>query len=276
MTIGMTARQGKRWGLSALAATICCFHLPATSHAGDGPSIFTKKPNGPLFKTLDAFAGGIEHVLEKTVLRHGKGKQGCDSQSCDDGCDAIMLHQLEMHRDYSTAVPEAYATPPMMEPTAPMPTVPPMIDVEPTFDRQQPTTTPQPANEPFPLPVPKMTVPPLSKSPSAAAPSSKAAPMSMPRVPIDSQKTPVQKQAPQPNLSSDDSWIDSFAPSTPSPKVAPPRQSFPAADDSLPDPFQDDPQTRVPQRFAPSTRPSVPTQSTRMPVRKVKAVGFTR
>ena len=262
MTIRMTARQGKRWGLSALAATVCCLGGPASSFAGDGPSLFGRKPSGPIFKTLDAFAGGIELVLEKTVLRHGKGKHGCDSISCDDGCDAITLHELEMYRDDHKAVPEAYHPSPNTDelvPASPDNSMPPMIEVEPTFDRPVRKTLPQPTPESTPLLVPKISLPPLSKTQLP-----KSAPLAMPRVPADVLMTPVQKQAPQPKLSTDDGWIDSFAPSTPNPNVLPPRRPAPAADDSLLDPFQDDPQTRaVPQRFSPSAKPSASSQSTR-------------
>lgn len=276
MTIGMTARQGKRWGLSALAATVCWIGGPAAAFAGDGPGAFGRKPQGPIFKTLDAFAGGIELVLEKTVLSSGKGKRGCDSQSCDDGCDAITLHQLDMHRGGQMAVPKTHYPSPTVKPSMPSvsdPSLPRMIEVEPTFDRPVRKTLPQPAQESTPLEVPKMPPPPLAKTQSP-----KAAPPALPQVPVDTQMFPVQKQMPQPNLSSDDSWIDSFAPSTPNRNTPPPRGQAPAADDILLDPFADDPQTRaVPQRFSPTARPSVISESTRPQVRKpVKAAGFVR
>jgi len=252
MTIGMAARQGKRWGLSALAATVCWLGGSAASLAGDGPGVFGRIPQGPIFKTLDAFAGGIERVLEKTVLSNGKAKRGCDSPSCDDGCDAITLHQLDLYRGGQMAVP----------PMPPMPghAVPPMIDVEPTFDPPVRKTLPQPMPESTQLQVPK------------------SAPRAMPQVPVDTQMTPVQKQKPQSDLSSDDSWIDSFAPSMPNRNPPPPRRQGPATDDALLDPFADDPQTRaVPPRFSPSARPAVPAESARPQVRKsVKAAGFSR
>ncbi len=121
MTIGMTARQGKRWGLSALAATVCWIGGPVASLAGDGPSVFGWKPQGPILKTLDAFAGGIELVLEKTLLSNGKSRRGCDSPSCDDGCDAITLHQLDLQRGDQMAVPEVYHPSPSAEPMIPPP-----------------------------------------------------------------------------------------------------------------------------------------------------------
>ena len=48
--------------------------------------------NGPIYKTLDAVAGGIEKVfgLDK---RH---QRDCDARSCDDGCDAAMMQDLSM------------------------------------------------------------------------------------------------------------------------------------------------------------------------------------
>jgi hypothetical protein len=243
MTIGITARQGKRWGLLAMAATIGCWGATATSHAADGPSIFNRKPSGPIFKTLDAFAGGIELVLENTVLGHSKSKSGCDAQVCDDGCDAILLHELSMPQGSKLAVPEAYQTLP--PPPSPMHSTPPqsltpMIEVEPTFDRPTRKTLPQP----------------------------------MPETPADV-KTQVQKKS-LPNLSNDDGWIDSFAPSTPNPDAVPPRRGHVPAKEPLSDPFQDDPQTRAtPQRFSPSLLPSETSYTTRSPVvRAVKPVNF--
>lgn len=228
MTIRMTARQAKRWGSVALVATMGCLANTAISHAGDGPQMFSRQPSGPIFKTLDTFAGGIEFVLEKTVLGHGKKKKGCDAQSCDDGCDAVTLHQLNMHHNGNVAVPQAIEPlPPPSGPMHSMPTesVPPIMDVEPTFDR------------------------------------------------------PIRKSVPQPmpELSTDDGWIDSFAPSTPSRNAAPGRRA-PAADDALPNPFEDDPQTRTaPQRFSPMSAPSEQSQATRLQFRKPgKAAGFRK
>ncbi len=45
-------------------------------------------PNGPIFKTLDAVAGGIESLIGKC---NRKGSSACDA--CD-GCDAAMIHDL--------------------------------------------------------------------------------------------------------------------------------------------------------------------------------------
>jgi hypothetical protein len=255
MTIGMTARQGTGWGWVVLTL-LGCLGNAAILHAGDGPGIFTRKPSGPIFKTLDTFAGGIELVLEKTVLKCSKGKPGCDSPSCDDGCDALTLHQFDMQQDSQVVVPKAFQPlPPPSEPmhslpmhslpteplpTEPLPTesLPPMMEVEPTFDR--------PIRKSLPEPKPEL------------------------------EQTPVQNRAQQPELSTDDGWIDSFAPSTPIRKATPQRRNDSSAEDALPDPFQDDPQTRIgPQRFSPRPSSAERSQTTRLQYRKsVKAAGF--
>lgn len=256
MTIGITARQVKRWGLLAMAATLGWAGDATTAFAANGPGILDRKPSGPIFKTLDAFAGGIELVLEKTVLKNTRKKHGCDSQSCDDGCDTIMLHELSMPPGSKVAVPEAYQPQPAAESRlekVPPESVPPMIEVEPTFDRPVRKVLPEPMPESIQPPVPKSDMPPVFR-------------------------TPVQKKLTQPNLSTDDRWIDNFAPSTPNPNAAPQRRAPVPVKEALPDPFQDDPQTRsMPRRLLPSLHPSEPSHATRPPVlRAVSPVSFER
>ncbi len=274
MTIGMNARQVKRWGLLAVAVAVVFGVLgdaPAAI-ASDGPSIFDRKPSGPIFKTLDALAGGIELVLEKTVLGHSKVKRGCDSQSCDDGCDAIMLHELNIPLGSKMAVPEAHhpiKTPGSLAQPMPAESMPPMIQVEPNFDRPIRRVLPEPIPEQKRLPLPTAELSPISKTELPTA-----APLSTPKLPA-APETPVQKKSPQPDLSTDDGWIDSFAPSMPSRSTTP--RSAPApVREALPDPFQDDPQTRMtPPRFSPGLQPAAPSLSTRKVVlRPVKQVVF--
>lgn len=276
MTIGMTKRQGKRGKLLAMATMFGCVGSAANLAAADGPNVFNRQPSGPIFKTLDALAGGIEMVLEKTVLGHSKANRGsCDSQACDDGCDAIMLHELNLPRSSKIAVPEAYQplspSESLMDPVA-VPSAPSMRQVDPTFDRPMRKTLPRPMPESTPSPGPRMDLPPVSRTQPP-----KPAASTLPRVPADA-KTPVQRKAAQPDLSTDDAWIDSFAPATPNPDALPIRREPVPADDPLFDPFQDDPQTRTnPGRFLPDLKRSTPSHATGPIVRRaVKPVGFER
>jgi hypothetical protein len=274
MTIGMTARQGKHWGWLVIAAAFGCLSDAPAAKGSDGPTIFNRKPSGPIFKTLDALAGGIELVLEKTVLGHSKTKRGCDAQSCDDGCDAIMLHELNLPQGSKIAVPEAYQPlPPPKSAKQSMPdqSVPPMNQGERNFER--PTRRDLPEPTPIPLPtaeVPTPELPPISKTQPP-----KAVPLTIPKLPANAE-TQVQKKSSQPDLSTDDGWIDSFAPIVPNRDTAPKRQTPAPVQEALPDPFQDDPQTRsTPRRFSPALRPSEPSHATRPLVRRpVKQVGF--
>ncbi len=52
-----------------------------------GPAI--RRGHGPIYRTLDAVAGGIERVFGLRSRGHG-----CDEAGCDDGCDDATLHAL--------------------------------------------------------------------------------------------------------------------------------------------------------------------------------------
>lgn len=272
MGIRLSTVRFCRWRQSVTAlAALGCMTNGAVSQAGEGRGILDRQPSGPIFKTLDALAGGIELVLEKTVLGSGAGKRGCDTQACDDGCDAVRLHQLRIRPGSKVAVPEAY------QPLHPMPdarpmysmdedAIPPVTDVEPTFDRparKSLPSQPAPLQEPSPAPVSEATQK-LEKS----VPSPQTPPVTLPQAPPEV-PMPVTKQAPQSDLFTDEGWIDSFAPTTPGGGYAPqrrpepPRQSVPkdqlksSPPELWSDPFQDDPQTRnIPKRPIPGRQPS--------------------
>lgn len=80
----------------------------------------------PLYRSLDAVAGGIEKVFSLH-----KGHSGCDEAACDDGCDAMMIQELmvpmpttdhSMHHQHhsidSMSVPQNY---PIESPTQTIP-----------------------------------------------------------------------------------------------------------------------------------------------------------
>lgn len=60
------------------------------------------KKHNPLFRTLDALAGGIEKVLglDKCKSSHG----GCDEALCDGGCDASPYYEAMMPHPQSAPI----------------------------------------------------------------------------------------------------------------------------------------------------------------------------
>ncbi len=92
--------RSSRLGLALMVVATGCLSVPAAEAAEPGyNSTFHREPQGPIFKTLDALAGGIESILERTVLSRRKtgscDAAGCDAIGCDDACDAVTLQQLE-------------------------------------------------------------------------------------------------------------------------------------------------------------------------------------
>jgi hypothetical protein len=183
-----------------------------------------------------------------------------------------MLHELNLPRGSKVAVPEVDQMLPSRDSQThemPAQSSPPMIQVDPTFDR--------PVRKPLPQPMPQAIddqttdLPPINRIQPPAS-----APITTPANPGGTKNSPVKKS--QPNPSSDDAWIDGFAPASPRPESVPPRRAPAPVDEALPDPFRDDPQTRVtPERFSPSTQPSAGLRSTPPPGQKsFKAAGFER
>ena len=107
MSLHSLASRIARVGIAVLiAASTGLANTPSTWAAG-GSGFFPGHPPGPVYKTLDAVAGGIEIVLERTVLagrpRHGCDTIGCDSRGCQaPGCDRMMQYPLD---DMSRMVP---------------------------------------------------------------------------------------------------------------------------------------------------------------------------
>lgn len=105
--VSVAAGRPLRWSRLALVLVAGCvpWASPAAAgHGGCGCSSHTgavagpccqPRPNGPIFKTLDTLAGGIETVLQKTVLNCNASlfpsRSVCRTQSCDDACDAIAM-----------------------------------------------------------------------------------------------------------------------------------------------------------------------------------------
>jgi hypothetical protein len=87
----------RRVGMPLIIAAALCWS-PAAEAGGHGSGW---QPQGPIFKTLDALAGGIESVLRRTGVTAGQRAAcdgiGCDAIRCDDGCDHTTLRQLEGH-----------------------------------------------------------------------------------------------------------------------------------------------------------------------------------
>jgi hypothetical protein len=213
--------------------------LASTGTMLHGASIGFAAGHGPIYRTLDAIAGGIEKVID-VATSTGKNASDCDEAVCDDGCDPMMLTEL----DSSMEMPEASA--PSHAP------LPPAMPVQPA-----------PHYDAAPLQSMPIEAAPMESYPAHPAP---ASPLRSPQTapPIKSAKPAPAPKATQPVKPAEDDWLDSFSPEPPAsapqtrrglptpppaassdqqptavPKRSPlrsPAETF----DSLPDPFQDD------------------------------------
>jgi len=177
---------------------------------------------GPIYKTLDALAGGIEKMIDVTVSMGRKSSSTGDGTPCDDGCDSMTLTELgTIYRVNEVEVP-----------MPPMPPMPPAYPAGPVESMPMVAPMPMPLTVPTPVPALRMNKP-------------------MPK--------PVPKSAPtptKPSSSPDDEWFDSFSPEPVSPNTDDGKTSIRANGrpalrnpaetyESLPNPFEDDPQSRA-------------------------------
>jgi hypothetical protein len=206
-----------RLGLPLVVAAAGC--VTSTTADARGPRLGSGAgpgaPQGPIFKTLDAMAGGIEYVLERTVLaqRTQRRSSSCDAIGCDDACDHLTLQQLE---PMAIGGPQGQRMPhPHLQGAAPL---------------QHPGDFSHGDDQ-------HLHAQPMHAHPMHAHPAygGQAEPRGLPRVPSD--------HAPAP-LSSEESWIESFIPAQPQGRNGQPRRRMPRDEqyDALPDPFLDDPQ----------------------------------
>ena len=200
--------------------------------------------HGPIYRTLDALAGGIEKVIDVAAsAKQRAGSRG--APLCDDGCDAILMDEL-MTIPHSNDLPmHDFASPPGFSPD--MDVVPDTRFVPDMASPQADTfenvpSAQQPAQRPRRVMAPRVPSPPADT------------PRTMRPLPAPSQRAPTTT----PHTSNDE-WLESFsaeprpqAPAVPrrqldtQPKaksgsgaVRNPAETF----DSLPDPFRDDPQS---------------------------------
>jgi len=245
----MTIRLKQRYATAILMAAVVCSSSAGRLQAGNDGGIFGGDPRGPVFMTLDAVAGGIESVLERTVLAGGKAKRGHGSPACDDACDAATLHQLNSsHRQGAVALPMEHQPPRLRKV--------PLLEVEPQIDRH-PTQQHHAESE---SQLPQLS--PTTKPRLPLVPVDRSAPRAV---------SPQQPRFEEPNLSSEDGWIDSFAPGVPS-RDNSPRRVVPPTDDALPDPFRDDPQSQL----SPRQGGAAPVQKQAMTRKSVKSAGYLR
>ena len=182
--------------------------------------------HGPIYRTLDAIAGGIEMAIDVATAK-GKHGSSCDETVCDDGCDPMMLTEMG---------PETQSYDLMMPPTLPHSYGTPGPETT-AIPQMQMRTAPTPAPTPIPAPAPSPAQPITpadddwldsfspEPAPSASAPPRRGLP------------TPPPAVAPKPRANGQQ------------PSVQPKRNQLrsPAETfDSLPDPFKDD-QTRSPK-----------------------------
>lgn len=234
----LTSNRSRRIALAALLATAASVTVGQSVSRAGGHS------HGPIYRTLDALAGGIEAVIDVATAARERGSK-CDDGSCDDGCDEGRLHELQGPSKHDLMMPPAL--PPSMSPTVlpteremtppnspllPLPSDPPMRQVMPSatpedewLDSFSPETvrTPIHAQEKRGLPIP-----PPSKSPAARRP--EAAGSSLPSNALPGKLSPAR---PAPSAPRDGQYRG-------------PAETF----DSLPDPFIDDSQSQRPARSA--------------------------
>jgi len=106
--------MSRYWKRRVIVATMtvaaAATSVKTTTAAGHG---HRSPPHGPIYRTLDALAGGIEHVIDAASSMRRKAVR-CDDQACDDGCDALTM---EAYGDHDLMPYETSPSPHM----APMP-----------------------------------------------------------------------------------------------------------------------------------------------------------
>jgi len=225
----------KRIGLAlvvAAAGSIAADTAAAAGHKGRSGH----GHHGPIFKTLDALAGGIESVLERTVLS-GRKSSACDAAGCDDACDHGTLQQLDSY--WSPGL--SYDQGPMSFSDEPAPRAPQAYEQSNGYGRSHSYGAPQaqPSAAP-PAPSGSSTSDGLSPI-RPLVPSTQPAPSVLPRVPANPPAPrPLQDSSARP-LSTEEGWIESFNPSQPSGQQAAPRAPRSQPRQGLSDPFSDDP-----------------------------------
>ncbi len=231
----------KRIGLALVVAATGSLATDSAEAAGHKGRSGHGQPQGPIFKTLDALAGGIESVLERTVLS-GRKSSACDAAGCDDACDHGTLQQLDAYwspgasygqgpmsfSDESTPqIPQAYAQPHSYgQPQAQPSSAPPVPNGSSTSNGLVPSRplAPSPQSVPSIQPVPR----------------TQSAPSTLPRVSADPPTPrPLQDSSARP-LSTEEGWIESFNPSQPSGQQPAPRAPRSQPRQGLSDPFSDD------------------------------------
>jgi len=250
------SRDRKRRLAVAVITAIAGFaSLPTPNCDAGHPS------HGPIYRTLDALAGGIEKVIDVAGKASARGRS-CDPAFGDDGCDAMTLYELEAASGHATPIYDDSS----------MQGSPYASQVESGPDSQisEPTTAPplaQPRAQPR-----AQTTSPARKNPANSMPRSKPTPALQPmREPA---KRPMLERAPQPMPAPlphpmrepqpmpdiepmrepmqpvDDGWFDSLSPQPITPTreqaIPEPRALRSPADtiDTLENPFKDDLQGR--------------------------------
>ncbi len=221
-----------------LAITVAASSLLS---ANAEPALADHAAHGPIYRTLDSLAGGIECAISVTA-KVGDRIMRRKTVTCDDGCDAALLHELSHSPDVIQD-----------KPAVRLPIAPPMsedaqdVGPESSSDQMQMAPVfPEPYRQPpviqaRPIPTPQSV--PMRTAPRTQQNNRKPA---NPTPPI---RTPEEE------------WLDSFPaesnqavpndqrPGSKAPRLRDPSETY----DSLPDPFLDDPQTSL--RKGSSTQP---------------------
>lgn len=229
----MTVPKSRRAALVILASTVSTFGVGGQACYGGGHQ------HGPVYRTLDTLAGGIESAI---CVAQGVTSRlrGGSSQVCDDGCDAMTGQELESMPPITDHRPHLAA--PMSPPSSgylPAPSDSMPIESMPQYQ------TPLPQSQPI---GPRATESrgmspslPSSQAPRLPQPIPDSQPNSRPSAPV----VPKNGQPGNPPQSNDDDWMEGFSDESSQPTSRPRIQRAPAETiKSLPDPFKDDPQSK--------------------------------
>lgn len=207
----------------------------ATFGASGEPCFAGGHQHGPVYRTLDTLAGGIETAIStaRSVTKRFRGGADtqCDDAVCDDGCDTMTLQELEMmppagdHHHLSTPMPPSTSG-----------ILPTPIESMPEYQ------TPLPPS----IPSGPRTVEPRAVEPLRPQQTRPGIPQPMPNTkPVTPQPKMNGQPKSQPQLNGDEDWMEGFSPEPP--KTQPnsrPLRNPAETIDSLRNPFQDDPQSK--------------------------------
>ena len=139
-SLAKSSGDRKRRNRSQLAAACLTVWVGSTSStAAIAEDCHCHAGHGPIYRTLDAFAGGIEKLLRLDQPARG----ACDEFACDGGCDALSMQDVMQMPMEHQPFTHGDAGPMYMEDPG-LPAVPqPMMEPQPMMQRSAPPASMQ-------------------------------------------------------------------------------------------------------------------------------------